>query len=69
MRSALRKAVTPPVYREEGPVRRRPLETLDDHHLDGRTSGFELEAQLLLDRREDRRHVLDGVWPRGVDAD
>jgi len=42
-------------------IRRRPFDAIDDEHLDGATLRIELEAELLLQRRKNRRRIVGGT--------
>ena len=42
-------------------IRRRPFDAIDDEHLDGATLRIELETELLLQRRENRRRIVGGA--------
>src|SRR5688572_9954728 len=43
-------------------VLRRRRRLVDHEHVHGRARRFELQSELLLHRREDRRRVADGRW-------
>ena len=45
-------------------VLRRPLHAVDHEHLDRRSIGLQLQAELLLQRREERRRVAIRRWWR-----
>ena len=42
-------------------VGRRPFDAIDDEHLDGATLRIELETELLLQSRENRRRIIGGA--------
>jgi uncharacterized protein (TIGR03435 family) len=48
----------PRIRRPQGSIRRRPLDGVDDHHAERSAVRDEFEAELLLDRREDRRRIF-----------